>query len=232
MKILEFKDKKVKFKSKKENEVLVDVFLKKSVEDLGKLWIDYDFDDIRNKKDWREYIECKLKVVMGVDLEKNNEIKIEYFYKNNIWIKFQKEKELFKWKLDYVNLKDYFYPFKVKNNQQKYNFGINYIKKESSLEKLNFNYFYNWFYFSFWNNPDEPTEWIENLYVLKYRFPFVEKIDLNKGKIKVFDVIQIKFSYKQNITSWTKKYAIFRDIANFLLTKVDITQDIQEIKID
>jgi len=65
--IFEIKKDKIKFEGVKEQEVLIDVFLKKSVEDLKSIEIEYDFEKIRQDEDWRKYIEYKLKTLMGVE---------------------------------------------------------------------------------------------------------------------------------------------------------------------
>jgi len=235
---------KVKYESKKENDVLLDVFLKKSVEDLDTLGIDYDFDEIKKDKDWRNYIECKVKVLMRIEswscfnekIKDGEETTIKSFYKEIFLKPFLKKTGFIKVSMkvgnkkeieQYLNLKDYFNPNKKENKE----FDLKPIKKESSLEKLNFKYLYNWFYLSFWNNPNEPIKQVENLYILKYRFPFTKKIELEKSKIPVSDVVQINFT-RQDISTPVKKQELFESVSNYLLTKIDLTQDIQEIKLN
>ena len=240
MKILEFKDKKVKFKSKKENEVLVDVFFKKSVEDLDKIWINYNFDDIRNNKDWRDYIECKLKVVMGVEKNKDEEEKnnscfdknITDFYKENILDKFLKEKWLDQLKDEEslsLDLKNYFYVEQDNIDEEKIDWWyMNFLKIDKNILskditrtlKGRFDIYMdkeisfkceNWFFYY----QDEEKD---ILIIYKYRLPI--------------DDINTKFIVnEENFFFSRDRLAKEEDLIFFLLTKVDLTQDIQEIKI-
>jgi len=232
MKILEMKNDKIKFNSKKENEVLIDVFLRKSFDELTRLWSVLDFDEMKNDKNWRKYIECKLKVLMWVNDGSCFDEELEKFYKKNILDEFLEEKWFNKIdEKENINLKNYFWT-KQSKYENNINFELEPIKKQESLEKLKFNYFPNWFFFSFWNSPTEPTIKIKHLYVLKYRFPFKTEITLEINEIQVSDVIQIKFNLAQDISSQEKEKSLLQSVSNFLLSKVDLTQDIQEIKIN
>jgi len=229
MKIFNLKGENIKFESKKENDVLVDVFLKKSVEDLKKLGIYYNFDGIRKDKDWREYIKCKLKVVMGIESWDCFDEKIKNFYKENILDKFLEEKwyiyiEKDKKKLwNNLELEVYFRP--LYNGNSKNNTSLKLSKLEEweivNNNDLEFKDFINWFYFY--------SIWSWAICVLKYRFPFIEKLRLEKEKITKDDIIQINFD--KGISPENKKEKILEDVSNFLLTKVDLTQDIQEIEL-
>jgi len=252
MKILEIKNDKVKFNSKKENEVLIDVFLKKSFNELTQLWLALDFDEMKKDESWRDYIECKLKVLMGVDNGKCFNKKIEDFYKENILDRFLEKK----WinqniTVKKIDLKDYF------GKNYEYNKDNIYLlsreEKIRKMERLVFELFsffnerekkyeehnieiddlWNWFY---WYIDDS----LKLIIAYKYRLSFellselenlanwdikekkyIKKINIyNKNEFKDYIVL----AYKGNINN--------SDILSFLLSKVDLTQDIQEIKID
>jgi len=70
------------------------------------------------------------------------------------------------------------------------------------------------------------------LYVFKYRLPLKdkEKITVDTSKLRPDDIIQIKFNTTIDLPEDNKE-ALFKNISNYLLTKVDLTQDIQKIRI-
>jgi len=207
MGILKIKNKKIKFEGIKEQEVLIDVFLKKSVEDLKSIGIEYDFEKIRQDEDWRKYIECKLKTLMGVekwDCLDN----IKNFYKEKILDKFCEEKwldKLFnsKWldkiksednmksMLNSLILESYFEKSKINDTGiEKLDLKKNWLK----LEWLDFLGIVHWFVFMAWARQ---TKGYYNLYIYKYRLPLSK---INAKIIYLIDMLDIFYVKLETVT--------------------------------
>jgi len=233
------KNDKVKFNSKKENEVLIDVFLRKSFDELTRIWLVLDFDEMKNDKNWRKYIEYKLKVLMWVNDRSCFDEELEKFYKKNIlneflekkWFnKFNMYKELI---LSELNLEEYFSK-KIENDRSENIFILNDSKKVDFI----------WFVDKFkkikkWKKVSESISfydknWLfafidyDNNLILAFKYRLIINFNINVivKRIKWYltkDFILLWFKNKNNIKT---------DLGNFLLSKVDLTQDIQEIKIN
>jgi len=220
MKILEIQEDKIKFNSLKENEILINTFLQQSLIDLENIGI-YSFFNIEEDKKryalYKRYIECKIKKLMWVESDCFDRGLTEFYVKNILFYFLEligqdgvlKTISDFSNIMEIIDLNSYFTTF-VRDNKDLLNFTLQKVKL--NVDKLNFKVI-NGFVIS-----DSGTN---EIYVYKYRLP------LKLFLLNTYNLWENLFK----LNGYDKKVNSIDNVLNFLISKIDLTKDIQEIQV-